>query len=73
MALNDICTRLGVANACETSISILAELYGIWYNGMCLDEQDKTAKPDFDTVPNGSWTCAGSSLDKTNRVKSIYS
>jgi len=64
LAYNTICTRLGCQNACGTSMSLLAELYEIWYNGICLDEANGTLKPDYTLLPNGSWKYDGSSLDR---------
>lgn len=69
-AFSEICTRLGVSDACGTSLSLLAELYGQWYFGIAADWQKDKPVPDYTQAPYGSWTYDGSYLDKTHKFKS---
>lgn len=70
LAHNDICTSFGCQNAVGTAMSLLAECYGIWYNGICLDESNYSIAPDYTAPANGAWTYDGSPLDRTNMIKS---
>lgn len=70
LAHAEICTRLGISDACGTSLSVLAELYGQWYFGLAPQGNKEQPTPDYDQVPFGSWTYDGSALDKTGKMKS---
>lgn len=65
-AFNELCTRLGVSDACGTALSLLAELYGQWYYGIAPVIKKDSVDPDYEKSPYGSWTYDGSPLDKTN-------
>lgn len=70
LAHNEICARLGVSDACGISLSMLAEMYGVWYGGIAPDNQQGTPNPDYSKPAYGAWTYDGSALDKTGLIKS---
>lgn len=70
LAFSEICTRLGVSDACGTALAILAELYGQWYGGMAPPISGNKPTPDFGQAAYGAWTYDGSALDKTGQMKS---
>lgn len=65
-----ICTRMGVGDACGTALSLAAEMYGQWYQGIAVPYQDGTPNFDYSMPAFGCWTMDGSALDKTKQIKS---
>lgn len=70
LAHEKICTRLGVGDACGTAVSLVAELYGIWYHGFAPQYKDNGLTLDYDKEPHGAWTVNGSFLDQRKLFKS---
>ncbi|CAL1672629.1 unnamed protein product [Lasius platythorax] len=69
LAFSEICTRLGVSDACGIALSVLSELYGQWYGEIAPTLQmDKPS--DYTQPAYGAWTYDGSALDKTSQMKS---
>lgn len=66
----EICTILGVSDACNISSSLLAELYGQWYNGVAPQLGEDDSEPNWSEPAYGAWTYDGSPLDKTSKLKS---
>ncbi|KMQ84450.1 hypothetical protein RF55_17725 [Lasius niger] len=70
LAHGEICTRLGVSDACGTSLSLLAKLYKQWNYGLAVPLKDGTPQPDYSQAAYGAWTYDRSALDKTGNMKS---
>ncbi|KMQ91419.1 hypothetical protein RF55_8718 [Lasius niger] len=70
LAFSEICTQLGVSDACGTALSVLSELYGQWYGGIAPTLQTDKPSPDYTQPAYGAWTYDGSALDKTGQMKS---
>ncbi|BAU58961.1 capsid protein [Camponotus nipponicus virus] len=70
LAHNKICARLGVDDACGTAVSLAAEMYGQWYQGVAPQHHERDPYTDYSQPAHGAWTLDGSPLDKTSMMKS---
>lgn len=70
LAHEKICTRMGVGDACGTAVSLVAELYGIWYQGFAPQYANNSLALDFSKIPHGAWTMDGGYLDHRKMFQS---
>ncbi|KMQ93498.1 peroxidase 12 [Lasius niger] len=54
LAFSEICTRLGVSDACGTALSLLSELYGQWYGGIAPPTSGDRPTPDYSQAAYGA-------------------
>ncbi|KAL0102399.1 hypothetical protein PUN28_017976 [Cardiocondyla obscurior] len=53
-AFNEVSGLLGVSDCVGTSLSLVAELYGVWYQGIAPDQHHGRPGPDYLQAPYGN-------------------
>lgn len=70
MAHTEVCNKLAVLNTCGVAAAMAAEMYGVLYMGLALDQKDSEVAPDYEQPADGAWTYDGGPLDKSGLVHS---